>query len=363
MKCYSKTFIISLLALTPVFFLSIGNDWALAQTPAPAAGAQAGAQEKEPNCSEEEFAAYEDAKNDPDYQKRATRLMAFSSKYPKCTDILPYIDFEYKSLLGLCEKEGKWELLKSLTEQWLKAHPDDPRKYDLTVGIYKAAEKLGDFPKCAECLEEFYAMKPAGDLALTILEAYTKINNLAKIIEWSDKIFKMPEYDARFMMRFAFVDRYTKSKNMPKAIEYCKLTLKSADAVKQPNEEETKQLPVVRNACHRLIGINLYEADKFLEASKEFQQAIKYTKTSEMYYFIGICQWNQAELASDSNLKQKEIDAALISLASAELIGDDPIYKKKAKEQLEKLYKANHFDNTVGIEKIYKKAKEALGIQ
>jgi tetratricopeptide (TPR) repeat protein len=353
MKCYSRTFIISLLALTPVFLLSTGNNWALAQARTPAAGAQAGAQEKEPNCTEEEFAAYEEAKNEPDYQKRATKLMAFSGKFPKCTDIVPYIDFEYKSLLSLSEKEGKWELLKSLTEQWLQAHPNDPNKKDLTVGVYKAAEKLGDYQKCAECLEEIYVMNPSGDMALTILEAYTKLNNLAKIIEWSEKIFKMPEYDDRFMMRFAFVDRYTKSKNMPKAIEYCKLTLKSADAVKQPKDQEEKeQLTAVRFACHQLIGTNLYEADKFLEASKELQQALKYKKTSMLYYFIGICQWNQ-----------KEADQAMVSLASAELIGDDPTYKEKAKEQLEKLFRSQHFGNTVGIDKIYKKAKEALGIQ
>jgi tetratricopeptide (TPR) repeat protein len=353
MKCYSKTLIISLLAVAPVFFLNAGSDLALAQTPAPAAGAQTGAQEKEPNCSEEEFAAYEDAKNEPDYQKRAARLMAFSGKYPKCTDILPYIDFEYKSLLSLCEKEEKWELLRSLTEQWLQAHPNDPKKKDLTVGIYKAAEKLGDYSKCAECLEEIYGMKPEGDLALTILEAYTKLNNLAKIIEWSEKIFKMPEYDDRFMLRFSFVDRYSKSKNMPKAIEYCKLTLKSADAVKQPkNEEEKEQLTAVRHGCHFMIANNLYEADKFVEAGKEYQQSNKYKKTAEAFYFLGMCQWNQR--------KQEEVDNAILSLASAEILATDPALKAKATQQLEKLYKSQHFDNIIGIDKVRKKAKDAL---
>jgi tetratricopeptide (TPR) repeat protein len=353
MKCYSKTFIINLLVLAPVFFLSTGNDWTLAQTPAPASGAQAAAPEKEPNCSEEEFAAYEDAKNEPDYQKRATRLMGFSGKFPKCTDILPYIDFEYRSLLGLCEKEGKWELLKSLTDQWLKAHPDDPKKQDLIIGKYKAAEKLGDYQTCAECLEEVYVMKPSGDLALTILEAYTKLNNLAKIIDWSDKIFKMPEYDDRFMLRFALADRYIKSKNMPEAIKYCKLTLKSADAVKQPkNEEEKEQLIAIQYGCHQLIANNLFETDKFAEAGKEFQQAIKYKKTGEAFYFLGICQWNQKNL--------KDAEDAMLSLASAELLTTDPALKAKATQQLEKLYKSQHYDNIIGIDKVRKRAKDAL---
>jgi hypothetical protein len=49
----------------------------------------------------------------------------------------------------------------------------------------------------------------------------------------------------------------------------------------------------------------------------------------------------------------------MISLAIAELIGEKPA-ASKAKEQLEKLYKPQHNDTLIGIEKLYKRAKDEM---
>jgi tetratricopeptide (TPR) repeat protein len=347
MKCYSKTFILSLLALVPILLFGAGSSYGLAQTQPPAAGA---AQEKE--VTDEDVAAYNDydtAKNEPDYQKRATKLQEWIGKYPK-SDLMVHIKYEYDTLLGNLQKEEKWALLQSTAETWLKLFPDDPNKIKKTFLVATAADKLGDYKKCAECLEEIYAKQPSGLLAFDILNNYKSINNLAKIIEWSDKIFKMPEYDGDYMLRFWFVPKYSEAKNMPEAIKYCRLTLKSADAVKSPNAEQQKQLSEVRYACSYLIGSNLYDTDKYADSAKELQLAVKYKQTSAAYYLLGMCQWNL-----------QDVDNAMVSLAAAEIIGDEEVYKNKAKEQLEKLFKSQHGGNTTGIDKKYQKAKELLG--
>ncbi len=350
MKRYFNTLMISLLALAPVLLLSAGGYSGLAHAQGQAADAQAESQKEVTDEDVAAYDAYEAAKNEPDYQKRATKLLEWIGKYPK-SDLMPHIEYEYLNLIGLCDKEEKWELLRSTSEQWLKLKPNHAKKRDLTALIAKASEKLGDYKKCAECLEEIYAMTPSGELALSILDTYKRVNNLAKTVNWSEKIFQMPEYDDHFWLRSYFVKIYSDSKNVPETVKYCRLSLKSADAAKQLNEEQQKQVVDLRTGCHQIIGDTLYQADKFAEASKEFQQAVKYKKTSIAYYYLGMCQWNM-----------KDVDEAQISLASADLVGDDKIFKDKAKEQLEILYKSQHNNNTVGIDKVYRKAKEALGM-
>jgi hypothetical protein len=57
-----------------------------------------------------------------------------------------------------------------------------------------------------------------------------------------------------------------------------------------------------------------------------------------------MCQW-----------KQDQIEEAMLSFARAELQGGE--IAPQAKEKVEQLYKALHNNTTIGIEKIYKKAK------
>jgi hypothetical protein len=58
-----------------------------------------------------------------------------------------------------------------------------------------------------------------------------------------------------------------------------------------------------------------------------------------------MCQW-----------EQKKVEEATITFAKAQLMGGD--IAPKAKEKVEQLYKAMHNDTIIGIEKIYRKAKE-----
>jgi tetratricopeptide (TPR) repeat protein len=351
MRRYFKIFVIIMMALAPAFFPKAGSQRALAAPQAKPANKQPAVQEQD-GATDEEIAAYkewEDIKNEPDYKKRAEMLKAWVPKYPK-SNLMPQIRYEYDTLLILLQKEEKWALLQSTAEDWSKLFPDDPDKVKKTFMVAMAAGKLGNFELCAECLEECYAKQPSGEMAHNILDNYKEVKKLAKIIEWSEKIFKMPEYDGEYGLRYYFVPLYSSSKNMPEAIKYCRLTLKSADALKEPNEDQKKQLPAVRYGCHVLIGTDLYDTQKkYADAAKEFDQAAKYKRTSLLYYYGGMCRWNL-----------QDIDNAILYFAAAEIIGDEPIYKQKAKEQMEKLYKSKHDDSTIGIEKRYKEAKEML---
>lgn len=346
MKRYTKFYILILLALTSAIYLP--NSRAIAQTKTKPAAAQPAAQEEEPKYSEEEWNALDAATKETNYEKRGTMLLEFINKWPK-SELLKNVEYEYTIvLLGACEKEEKWDLLKSLSEKWLALHPNNQEMWRLRA---KASDKIGDYKTCAECLEELYKTRPDGTMARAILELYVKAKNLAKQIEWTDKILKMQGFEGEFALPWDLVQKYTKSDNLPQAVEWCKKTLASADAAKQPDAKTQEQLVEIRNACHLLIGRNLYDGDKCSEAAKEYQQALKYKKSSDAYFHIGMCLWNPK--------RQEDVDPAMLNLAAAELIGEEP-YKRPAKEGLIKLYKSQHFQSEIGIEKIYKKAQEQL---
>jgi tetratricopeptide (TPR) repeat protein len=347
MKRYFRIYLFTLLALASVTYPA--NNRATAQTKTkPAAAKPAVQEDEEAKYSEEEWNALDAATKEPNYEKRGTLLLEFINKWPK-SELMKNVEYEYVTvLLGACDKEEKWELLKSLAQKWRALHPGSQ---DMLGLIAKASQKTGDFPTCAECFEELYKTQPSGTLALAILETYKSANNLAKTIDWTDKILKMEGFEGEFALPWDLVQKYTKNDNLPKAVEWCKKTIASADALKQPDAKAQEQLVEIRNACHLLIGRSLYDGSKWAEAVKEYQLALRYKKSSDAYFHIGMCLWIRK--------RQEDVEDAMDYLAAAELVGEEP-YKKSANEGLIKLYKSQRNETTIGIEKRYKYAKEKL---
>ena len=341
MNRYSKTLLLALLAAATVFFPNaVRTQGQTKQQPKPAA------QEPEPEYSEEEFDAYEKATQEKDLDKRATMLLAFIQKFPKSKLTDPYIVPAYQTLLYEYSKNQKYDKLEPAAEQWLKIHPDDLQ----TIGfIAEAAQNLGHDQKYLEYAEKIYGVKPSGSLAYHIGLSFKKVGNQAKHLEWTEKLFSYPEFDGEYGIRYSLMQKYVDEKSYPKAAEYAQLTLKSVELAKKPDatseDQWRKDLTSVRRACYYVIGLNDYEGSKYKEAIKALQQAIKAEKFGEGYYYIGMSQW-----------KLKEIEEAMISFARAELQGGPTA--AQAKDHVEELYKGIHNNTTIGIDKIYRKAKE-----
>jgi hypothetical protein len=342
MKHFPRLLIFALLALTAAFFPNAAIGVAGAEAQQQKAAAEEG-QEPEPEYSEEEYNAYDAASKEADLGKRGAMLIEFIRKYPE-SKLMSYIDAAYKTLLYECSNTKKYEQLEPLAEQWMKLHPND---IQTIAYVADAAEKLGHDQKCVDCLEAIYKLEPSPAMAYNILRIYKKMNNEPKYAEWAEKIFKMPEYDSNFMLRFDFVQKYVEAKNFAKAAEYARLTLKAADLVKQPDSETQEQLRKVRRACHHLIGMNAYERDNFNEAIKSLQQALRAERYGEGYYYIGMSLW-----------KMDKVEEAMLYFARAEMQGGE--VATEAKEKLEQLYKALHNNTTIGIDKVYRKAKEEI---
>ncbi len=291
-----------------------------------------------------EYNEYYEATQQADLEKRGAMLIEFLQKHPE-SRLNVYINQEYTKVLNEAGQAKKYEQLESLSEKWLKIHPNSQETYAF---LAEATSKLQKHERYAQSLEAIYGIKPSPDLAKEILAGYQKTQNLDKQKEWTEKLFTMPELAGDYMLRFNYMTKFLAEKNYPKAEEYARLTLKSLDSIVKPDEERQAQLQKVRRASYHVIATAKMETGSYGEAITEFKKAIQAEKYDEGYYKIGQCL---------ENLKQ--IDDAMIYYAKAALMGGE--YAERAKARLELLYKALHNDTLIGIDKVYTKAKETSG--
>lgn len=302
------------------------------------------AAEEQTLYGEEEYNAYSNAAGEPDYERRGTLLIRFAQDFSKSA-LLPYVDSEYRSLLFACREEKNYELLESLAGRWLEIRSDS---LQATAYAADAAKQLGKDKQYAGFLERIYGMQPTGDTAREIALVYKELGNHEKFIEWGQRVFsEHPEYHEDYLLRYELMLHYFESGDMDKAGECARLSLKYADLAASKDPAVLNQAGKVRQSCYDALGKIQYSDGAYSEAVKSFNQALEVQKYGEGYYFIGMCLWNL-----------KRIDEGMIYLAAAELQGDG--FSEKAGRNLERLYRSLHNNTTVGIQKIYKRARNLM---
>ncbi len=337
-----------MLALMASGLLFIGFP-VLAQQPKPKTQkppAQVVPQEQE-EYTEEEFDAYEKATQEPDLDKRGTMLLAFMEKYPK-SKLKSYMITGYQTLMYEHQKNQRYAKLLPLAETWLKYYPDD---LQTVAYIAESAQMLGQDKKFIEYALKIYAQKPSSQLAGYITQSYEKLGDKEKHLEWTQKLFSYPEYDGNYGLRMLFVKKYADEKNFSKAAEYAQLALKSLEIAKKldgkSDAEWQKERQTVRRHCYFLIGMNQYDKERYAEAIRSLETALRAERFDTAFYYIGLCQW-----------KTDKIEEAINSFAKAVVLKGE--VASDARGHLEKLYKALHNNTTIGIEKVYRRAEAEL---
>jgi tetratricopeptide (TPR) repeat protein len=307
-------------------------------------------QEPEPEYTEEEYDAYEKATQEKDLDKQGALLLAFMEKWPK-SKLQPYIVTAYQTMLYQLHKTETFAKLLPASEAWLKYFPTDLPTINYAAG---AAAKLNQDAKFLEYGLKVYAAKPTDDYAYFIAQTYKKMGNEPKYQEWIEKTLVYPKYANNLAIRYEFVDKYVKEKNLAKASDAAQSTLKAAETAVKPEgtAEATWKSDVskIKRSCHYVIGVHLYEKEKYPEAMKELEKTLALDPGFDMgYYYIGLSQWK---------LGKVENDEAPLAFAKAYLLKGE--IAEQAKQHLEKIYKALHNDTLVNVQKIYDRAKEEL---
>jgi tetratricopeptide (TPR) repeat protein len=345
-RILTATFVISLAGL--VFLLPTAGFAQSSAKQATSPAAETAQGEEESSYTEEEYEAYEKSTQEPDLDKRVEMLNAFLAKYPE-SKLMSYITTAYEQLMYEYYNTEKWDKLEPAAEKWLKTHADNQQAMGY---IATAAQKLGNNQKFLDYALKIYEKTPDAGLAYGISEAYNKLKDQAKYLEWTEKLFSYPEYNGEFQLRMLFVNKYLKANDYGKAADYAQKALTSLAEAKKPDSVSTadwnKQLRSVRRACYYTRGINYYQnKQNYQTAIKEFQNALNVEKFSGAYYYMGYCYW-----------KMDQIEEAIDAFAKAYVLGGD--LAPQAKEQLEKLYKGLHNNTTIGIDKVYKRAQLEL---
>jgi tetratricopeptide (TPR) repeat protein len=348
MNCHNKILLIAWLAL--IMVCSFGT--ATGPASPESQGKEAAAQEQAPDIgyTQEEYDAYTAAAKEPDPLTSGKKLMEFINKYPK-SKLMPHIEAAYKGLLFKCSNENLSEELEKLAEQWLELHPNE-----ITIMAYKgdAARKLGKIDKYIQIMIDIYKLEPSADLAKDIVDAYDQAKNTPKHIEWTEILFKYPEYDSDFMRRYnLLITYYSDLKDNAKAVEYAQKTLKSISLVVDPSEEIRKEMRDKRFRCYDFIAKNLLNQSKWGEAIKSFKQALRVQEYGEGYYQVGRC----------LHKENKALDAMLwyaktiiwCGEPGRKCIVEDATSKvdiaSKARENLEIIYRPLHDGTLIGLDK------------
>jgi tetratricopeptide (TPR) repeat protein len=96
--------------------------------------------------------------------------------------------------------------------------------------------------------------------------------------------------------------------------------------------------------------MNAYEQKKYADAITSYENVLQIDRLQDIpHYYIGLSLWslNKVEEAIDSFARCVVLEGEM---------------NDQAKEHLEGLYKRLHNQTTIGIEKVYRKARKDLGI-
>jgi tetratricopeptide (TPR) repeat protein len=347
MKCLHKALLLS----TVVIFCgaSFGAATAVLQDAKPAAEAQ-GEDQGSPPEYVAAYNCYDGATKEADVLKKGTMLMECIKNHAQST-LMPNFESAYKKSMFDSYNDKKYQELETLAEQWLALHPNN---LEATVYLVDVADKLNRDEKFIQRATELYQMKPMSDLAVKIAQAYERLKNTEKCVEWIEKAIKFPENEANFTLRFYLVQTYSKLNNTAKILEWAQATLKAALLVKEPSEDTRKELAEKRYACYNVIGGNMFQDKKYPEAIKAFKEALKIKPYAEGYYYIGVCLQNQKKADAMLWYAKTENWCEKFTKESKECKDIVP----KAKAEKEKIYASLHDGFTETAWKVNRDANE-----
>jgi len=302
-------------------------------------------------AAQKEYDAYMQAANEPDPLKRGELLIEFIKTYPESDMVESYVKPTYERTLSDCADNQQYEQLLKLAENWLELYPDNIRAIAFA---YNAAVQLKQDEKSIQYALKIYEIQPTAELAQFVAQTYDRLGNFEKYVEWSEIVFSYPEFSVDYTLRFKIMSKYADAGNLAKAAEYAEKTLEVLASAAKPDAAGQENIPTIKRICNHVIGIHYFEEDKFQEAIKYFEKALKAECYQEGFYYIARCHWGRSGDNTDI------VELAHDFFAAAEDYGGDTELTEKAREYKEQLYKPLHNNSLFAIEKVHKRAKAII---
>jgi tetratricopeptide (TPR) repeat protein len=301
---------------------------------------------KAQDYTEEQYKIFQDVQAEKDDVKKVDTIVSFLKENPK-NGLRPNMVAEYQKAMISLKNEKKWNQIIALGEKFLAVAPGD----DFTEGYLAASYAETNNPKgFVEFGEKLYASKPNADLAMEIARNYQKLGNEAKYLQWKEKVAAANPENVEVLAEM--IQKYSAKGDMPTALKYAKQCLNALPSAKKPAGVDdaawkTKEDSIYA-AAYAVIGQDAYQHQRYAEAIKNLESAVKYLKRFDNAYFIlGMCYW-----------QTNKIEAAMLNFAKAYVIRGT--IATQAKQQLDKMWKDGHKGTLAGEERMVERAQQDL---
>lgn len=280
------------------------------------------------NYSEEEFKVYQDVQAEKNEAKKIDMIVAFIKEKPK-NDLRQYMVAEYQKVIVQSKNEKKWGEIITFGERFLGAVPGD----DFTENALAAAySETGNYAKFAIYAEKAYASKPNPDLAMEISRAYQKAGNDAKALQWKEKVLASNPNDVTALIDT--MKKHMAAQNTAQAVKYAQQCLKALPTAQKPAGMDAQNWKSTTDNAYAIaygvIGENAFKQNRYAEAIKNLESAVKYYKRYDgAYYALGMCYW-----------QGRKLNAAMLNFAKAYVIKGSA--STSAKAQLDKIFKSSN---------------------
>jgi tetratricopeptide (TPR) repeat protein len=296
--------------------------------------------------TEEEYKSLTDIQAEKDINKKADLIFTFLKEKPK-TAYRPNVMAEYQKVVIELKNDKKWAQIINLGDKMIDLAPND----DFTeAALTQAFHETGNWKGFATYGEKAYPQKPSAALALEIAQAYQKIGNDAKYMQWREKVLAQDPNNIEILIDMT--QKYQASQNKAQALKYAKMCLSALPTAKKP-EGTTEQAWKTKTdagyaVAYGVIGANAYENNKYAEAITNLSNAVRYWKRMDMaYYYMGMSYW-----------QQNKLQPAMLNFAKAYIIKGATA--GAAKKYLDQLWASSHRNSLAGVQAVIDKAQLEL---
>jgi len=301
---------------------------------------------KAQDYTEEQYKIFQDIQAEKDDAKKVDMIVAFLKENPK-NGLRPNMVAEYQKAVLDLKNEKKWTRIIPLCEKFLTVAPGDDFSETALAAAYSETNNPKEFAAFAE---KVYAAKPSAGLAMDIANAYQKLGNEAKALQWKEKVLASDPNNIELLVEQ--IKKYSSTQQNVQALKYAKQCLTALPGAKKPagmDEAVWKgSMDQAYAIAYNVVGQDAYNNRRYAEAIKNLENAARYYKRNDgAYYLLGMSYW-----------QTNAIQPAMLNFAKAYVIRGAAA--NSAKQQLDKIWKEGHQGTLAGEERMIEKAQQDL---
>ena len=184
---------------------------------------------------------------------------------------------------------------------------------------------------------------------MEISKAYQRAGNEAKALQWKEKVLASNPNNIDVLVDT--MKKHMANQNTVQAVKYARQCLQVLPTAQKPaNVDAQSWKNTVDNAyaiAYGVIGEDAFKHNRFGEAIKNLESAVKYYKRYDgAYYALGMSYW-----------QTRKLDAAMLNFAKAYVIKGAAA--SSAKQQLDKIFAGSKV-SAAAQQRLFEQAQQAL---